>query len=130
LLILNLFCLFWFLKKFFLSVLYSVVHQYLKPSFFMPALKLFIIVIKYDRKSTILNSIKSQRKTRAARAFFDEPLSNTNLYKFSLISISMKITCIIRGENFQIYFRGNYIMSMSTAFDHYLFIIFKIKIVE
>jgi hypothetical protein len=63
----------------------------LKLRFFKNFVFFVFSLIKYDRKSAILNSIKSLRKTRATRAFFDEPLSNTNLYKFSFISISIKL---------------------------------------
>ena len=63
----------------------------LKLRFFKNFVFFVFSLIKYDRKSSILNSIKSLRKTRVTRALFYEPLSNTNLYKFSFISIYIKL---------------------------------------
>ena len=74
-----------------LSVLNSYTLLPLKHRFFKNFVFFVFSLIKHERNSTILNSIKSLRKARITRAFFDDPISNTNLYKFSFISISIKL---------------------------------------
>ena len=79
-----------------LSVLNSYTLLPLKLRFFKNLVFFVFSLIKHERNSTILNSIKSLRKTRITRAFFDEPISNTNLYKFSFISIFIKLLNIVK----------------------------------
>jgi hypothetical protein len=48
-------------------------------------------LVKTKNENVLSTSLESLRKTRVTRAFFNQPLFDTNLYKFSFLSIAIKL---------------------------------------
>jgi hypothetical protein len=59
---------------------------------FFQNLTFFVFALmKEKRLSALFNVISSYLKERETRCFFNEPISQTNLYKFSFVSITIKL---------------------------------------
>ncbi len=63
----------------------------LKLRFFQNFVFFVFSLVKTKHINVISSSIESFRKTRETRAFFNQPLFETNLYKFSFLSIAIKL---------------------------------------
>ncbi len=63
----------------------------LKLRFFQNFVFFVFSLVKTKNENVLSTSLESLRKTRETRAFFNQPLFDTNLYKFSFLSIGIKL---------------------------------------
>ncbi len=63
----------------------------LKLRFFQNFVFFVFSLVKTKNENVLSTSFESLRRTRETRAFFNQPLFDTNLYKFSFLSIAIKL---------------------------------------
>ena len=77
-------------------------------------------LVKSNRMNSLLETINSFKKQRVTRNVFKEPISNTNLYKYSFISISVKLL-----NNFIFQNLGLSDVNFRNTFETSIYIIYK-----
>jgi len=92
----------------------------LKLRFFQNFVYFVFSLVKTKNKNVLSTSFESLRKTRETRAFFNQPLFDTNLYKFSFLSIAIKLLnsfIYSNVKNTEIIFRSAFEKVILTLFN-------------
>ena len=92
----------------------------LKLRFFQNFVFFVFSLVKTKNENVLSTSLESLRKTRETRAFFNQPLFDTNLYKFSFLSIAIKLLnsfIYSNVKNTEIIFRSAFEKVILTLFN-------------